>query len=232
MTGGTRISGNLHFRNMSLNQPTWRTGMLEKEVHWPFNRSECECSSTTDRKPQIGWWVHVLLLGLHGCMNVTHTITTLQAILTLPSVQETSSWCPVVAHIQPVSRSCFPIQLIWRPRLICFRQDIPHHFAATGNPKHHVVNRERFFFFDLGIVGVGYLGKLALGKKLHTHKCMFIDYVDYVPTCSYSILTKFDIEIKHVSTLHCLRGWSYAFCTSHGIVCGSSIICVSLDWHE
>ena len=62
------------------------------------------------------------------------------------------------------------------------------------------------FFFDLGIVGVGYLGKLALGKKLHTHKCMFIDYVDYVPTCSYSILTKFDIEIKHVSTLHCLRG--------------------------
>ena len=88
------------------------------------------------------------------------------------------------------------------------------------------------FFFDLGIVGVGYLGKLALGKKLHTHKCMFIDYVDYVPTCSYSILTKFDIEIKHVSTLHCLRGWSYAFCTSHGIVCGSSIICVSLDWHE
>lgn len=47
-------------------------------------------------------------------------------------------------------RRCTSKSDVWMmPRWVS--QDIPHHFAATGNPKHHVVNREPARFADQGI---------------------------------------------------------------------------------
>jgi hypothetical protein len=86
----------------------------------------------------------------------------LQAIRTRPSVQETSRPDVLLLVNQWAARVSSSNR---RDSLskYCLRQDIPHHFAATGNPKHHVVSREHFFY--VGILGWDNWAIFGTGQK-------------------------------------------------------------------
>ena len=116
-----------------------------------------------------GYWSRYYFIRLHGSMNVTHTFPIFQAIRTRPSVQETSRPDVLLLVNQWAARVSSSNR---RDSLskYCLRQDIPHHFAATGNPKHHVVSRERFFFFYVGILGWDNWAIFGTGQKSGSQK--------------------------------------------------------------